>query len=335
MKILITTGLSPDDIGGPFQYAPRLKEAFELLGYSVEIVSYGNIEKTLPPWIRHFYFLIKVLPKMLWSNVALSLDTYSTGVPTVILGLVLRKKIIVRIGGDYLWSTYVNRTGSPVTLGEFYDRLPKLNTKEKLIMRFLGFLITKADMLVFNTEWQRNIWSRFYVLQDKRTRIVRNFIPEKHIARHVGQKNFLWVGRIIPEKNILFLQKLADKISEKYPDFRLDIVTGKPHNEVLEIIKGSYAVVSATFTDICPNFIIEGISFNKPFIMTKETGLREIYPQGGIFVDPKDVQAWERSIETMLEDESYNSFIEELKGISPVHSWQDLAQEFIEIWKNL
>lgn len=327
MRVLITSGLSGKDIGGPFQYGARLRDAFEALGHEAELVSYGRVEKVLPPWIRHLYFLLKILPKVIRSDLVLALDVYSVGVPTALTSLFLGKRCVARVGGDYLWSAYVNRTGAKITLKEFYKSVPKLSLKEWVITLFVKVFLRSVDFLAFNTEWQRQIWTEYYGIPSAKTGVVRNFIPEKSDLSSFKTKNFLWAGRVIPEKNLEFIKKIKG--------INLDIVTGRSHDEVLVKIKECYAVFSPALTDICPNFILEGISFNKPFIMTRETGLGELYPKGGIFLDPKDENAWIRAFESMLEESAYNKYVGELEAIKQENSWSSVAKSFEEIWKRI
>lgn len=324
MRILITTGLSLTDIGGPFQYAPRLKEEFEALGHKVRIVSYGVIERMLPIGFRHAYFFLKILPSATWADKVLTLDTYSVGIPSVLMAKILGRKIIVRVGGDFLWSAYVNRTLAPISLSDFYTRTPRLNSKERLILFFTMIFVKLVNYLAFNTQWQKDIWITFYKIPESKTGVVRNFIPEKQVGNPPKTKDFMWSGRLIPEKNIPMLKK-----------FSVDVVIGKSHEEVLKKLKDSYVAVSLAFTDICPNFIIEAISFNKPFITTRATGLNEIFPNGGIFVDSSDEREIKRAMEDMLDENTYNTHVAKLKESNLTHSWQEMAQEFVNLWKKL
>lgn len=335
MRILITTGLSEKDIGGPFQYATKLEEEFKSLGHEVRVAKYGSVEKKLPLGLRHIYFFLKVFPMCLWSGQVLTLDTFSVGVPTVLATKMCGKKCIVRVGGDFLWSAYVNRTSEPFTLPAFYSQLPKLNVKEKLILFFTRCLIRTADFLSFNTEWQKGIWNSFYGIPENRSGIVRNFISEKNEGELSATKNFLWAGRIIPEKNLDLLKKLGRRLTANHPEVRFDIVTGESFEQVLGRARSCYVAVSLAFSDICPNFILEAVSYGKPFIMTRETGFHEIYPKGGIFIDPLDIREVEAAMETMIDNKHYDNFVAELKGSDPRHSWREMAEEYIDIWKNL
>lgn len=324
MRILITTGLSRADIGGPFQYAYNLETEFIKLGHKVKVVSYSSVEKILPPWVRHLYFLMRILASVMWSDKVLTLDTYSVGIPTVIVSKILRKKVIARVGGDFLWSAYVNRTSESLTLPVFYQSMPRLNMKERLIFFFMKNMLKSTDFLAFNTEWQRNIWRPFYDLKEQNSGVIRNFIPEKKDRQIPLVKNFVWAGRLIPEKNPKMLQK-----------FGVDIITEKSHEEVLEKLKNSYVAVSLAFTDICPNFILEAVSFDKPFVMTRATGLNEIFPNGGIFVDSSDEREIKRAMEDMLDENTYNTYVAKLKENNLTHSWREMAREFVNIWKKL
>ncbi|OGM92029.1 MAG: hypothetical protein A3J09_02855 [Candidatus Zambryskibacteria bacterium RIFCSPLOWO2_02_FULL_51_21] len=314
MKILITTGLSESHTGGPAQYGSNLKSEFEKLGHEVRLKQYGSVESAL----------LKVWPDAFWADKILALDTFSVGLPSVIAAGLFRKKVIIRVGGDFVWSAYVNRTGKPLTLPAFYKNLPKLNFKEKIIFFLTKWVISKTDFLAFNTEWQKNIWAGYYRIPSGKSGVIRNFVPEKNAGAPFSKKNFIWAGRLIPEKNITMLKK-----------FGVEIITGEPRDKILRKLKDSYAAVSLAFTDICPNFILEAASFDKPFIMTRETGFGELFPKGGIFVNPFDEVEVGKAFEAMQDENTYNKHAEELKNMNIGHSWSDLVAEIFQIWKKI
>ncbi len=314
MKILITTGLGKRDIGGPFQYAHNLALEFERAGHKVRVQKYASIERSI----------LGIWPHAIWADKILALDTFSVGFASTLVARILRKKVTIRVGGDFVWSAYVNRTGEPIVLPEFYRKLPELNAKEKIIFGLNRWAIKNAHFLAFNTEWQRRIWSSFYKIPEDKSGVIRNFIPEKQLGEPAQNKNFLWAGRVIPEKNPDMLKK-----------FGIEIVTGEPHEKVLERINNCYAVVSLGFTDICQNFIIEATSFDKPFIVTRETGLSEILPRGGIYINPLDEGEIREAMETLLDASTYNNKVSELKSLNLSHSWANLAREYIEIWNRI
>ncbi len=314
MKIFIATGLSGSHVGGPAQYGSNLKNEFEKLGHKVRIRQFGSVESAL----------LKIWPDALWADKILVLDTFSVGLPSVIAARLFRKKVVIRVGGDFVWSAYVNRTGEPIALPVFYDNIPQLNLKESIIFSLTKWTINKTDFLAFNTEWQRNIWTGYYKIPLNKSGVLRNFVPEKSAGTLFSNKNFVWAGRLIPEKNITMLKK-----------FGVEIITGEPHNKILGKLKNSYAAVSLAFTDICPNFILEAISFGKPFVMTKETGLNELFPRGGIFVNPLNKEEIKKAFEAMLNENTYNKYVEELKSLNLSHDWAQMAEELVAIWQKI
>ena len=152
MKILITTGLCQTDVGGPFQYAFELEKEFNALNHEVKVISYGIAERILPIGLRHIYFFLRALPASFRSDVILILDTFSVGFPTILAATIFGKKNIIRVGGDFVWSAYVNRTGNGIALPEFYRAIPNLNLKERIIFFLTKWMIKEADFLAFNTE---------------------------------------------------------------------------------------------------------------------------------------------------------------------------------------
>lgn len=332
MKILITTGLSRTSIGGPFQYAPQLGKEFKAMGHEVKIVSYGKIEKILPVGLRHIYFFLRIFLLCLWANRILTLDTFSVGVPSILAARICGKKIVVRVGGDFLWESYVERTGDKITLRQFNSAIPKLNIKERFILYFTKVLIKSADKLVFNTEWQRSVWQETYDISYVKSCVIKNYIPDRNFdSANVQSKRFLWAGRKIKLKNLELLQEVSEELKREIPDFELEIISDIPYLELQDIIRDCYAVVLPSFSEVCPNFILEAVSYNKPFIMTKETGLKEIYNRGGIFIDQFDKKALKEAILCILDPKKYGQYKKELESVQASRSWQTVAQEFLSI----
>ena len=60
MKLLITTGLFPPDIGGPATYSKILAEELSIRGVRVAVLSFGLVRK-LPRFIRHLVYFFKVI----------------------------------------------------------------------------------------------------------------------------------------------------------------------------------------------------------------------------------------------------------------------------------
>lgn len=326
-KILITTGLSPTDVGGPAQYAPNLAKAFQSLGFEVKTRSF-SASMSLVTGVRHILFFFKLISSALWADTILTLDTFSVGVPSVVIAKILRRKSIVRVGGDFLWEAYIGRTKEALTLTEFYEHMPNLNLKERIVLSLTKGLLRHVDIVAFNTEWQRSIWQKVYSVPDKKIAVIRNFVPKRAPAIEPERKNILWAGRMIPIKNVDILKEAYDEAKLSSPLLSLDIVTKVSHNELIQQIRRCYAVVQPSLTEISSNFILEAASFGKPFILTNQTGTRELYDKGGIFINPKDKKELREALIKIMEPLEYERLRRELLEIEVSRSWEVLAKEY-------
>jgi len=332
MRILIATGIYPPDIGGPAQYAQNLFEEFGKQGYSVWVSTY-NLEKKLPTGLRHIFFFCKSFIRAAKSNFIIALDTFSVGLPTVILGKLLRKKVLLRVGGDFLWETYTAR-GGRLGLKDFYQSMPVLTLKEKIIYGLFNFIL-KNSYVVFTTNWQKQIVENYYKLEPKKCFVVENFYGEKIESLEPKEANFIVAARPVKFKNLDFLKTIFSELSEERNDAKLEVVSDIDYKEALEKIRGSYAAILLSFSDIGPNFILDAVRANKPFIMTKETGLYDRLKDVGIFVDPNNKEEIKNKILSLLGKKTYQEYVERVSSFSFTHSWSEIAQEFINIYKTI
>ncbi len=328
MKILITTGFSGKDVGGPAQYGPRLMDAFIEQGHEVRMMAYG-FEKKLPIGVRHICFFFKIIPKVIWAEKIIALDTFSVGVPSVMAAKLFGIKIIIRIGGDFLWEAYTHRTSEKITLTQFNTLIPNINLKEKIILSLTKYLTRNADVLSFNSAWQKKIWEKSYNIDPKRTTTIRNYIPAKEVGEESEPKTIVWAGRDTPLKNVAMLKSVVERVKLTHNDVRLELIMNEPRQSVLDKMKKAYVVVLPSVSDVSPNVILEGASYGKPFIVTKETSIGEILPRGGIFIDPLDEHDFERAVLEMLNPESYRKYKEEINKEYKPRSWKEVSTEFL------
>lgn len=334
-KILIATGIYPPLIGGIAPYSFNLADALKRKGANVIVATY-TVEHRLPSGIRHLVFFFKALFLMPRVDYVLALDTISTGLPALCAARIFGKKFILRLGGDFLWESYVNRTEKDVLLSRFYSPLPALSSKERMIFRLTLFLLHSADMIVFSTEWQRDIFSAPYRLETGRLYVIENYYGKREKENSSRGINFLWAGRSIPLKNLTRMKEAFRDAQAHTPWLTLEMITdgdALSQEKLFEKIKTSYAVILPSVSDVSPNLILEGISFGKPFILTSETGLREKLRGCGLFVDPLSVGDIKEKILLLCNEGVYRRCQERIRGFLYTHSWDDIADEFLTLFQ--
>src|SRR3989344_5232815 len=335
-NILICTGIYPPDIGGPAKYAKNLTDEFSRNGNKVKVLAYG-MEKKMPIGARHFWYFLRTIFALPKADLIIGLDIFSTGFPAVLAGKIFGKKTILRVGGDFLWETYIESTGHLIKLKDFYEKQPRLSLKFKIIALLQKFALKNTSALAFNTGWQKDFFEKIYKLNPRKNFIIENFYPEKSVVAEkinkVNEFNFLFAGRKIKFKNLKLLEEVFEDLESAGIKARLDIVDGLTQKELQEKIKNSYAAITVSISDFAPNFLVESLSYNKPFILTKDCGLAEKLDGLGVIVDPIDKNSIKKAILLLLDENNYKRYKEKIAEFNFTHSWKEIAQEFLAIYK--
>lgn len=360
LKIVITTGIYPPQVGGPAQYALELSSALRASGNEVVVKTYTN-ELKMPILIRYAYFGLKSLFAIARADLVITLDTMSVGLPSVCIGRLVGTPVIIRTGGDFLWESYVERTGDMVLLRKFYDSsvyeekfddkffLNKLSLKERAIFRLTRFTLANAIKTVFSTEWQRKIWTQPYNLDLDKTSIIENFYPQ--ISTPVnptrdakGNRNEIRIvaaTRPLRWKNLDMLRKVIGEIEAELRaqnDSRELVLETEilPYKENLYRLRNADMAVLVSLGDISPNMVMDALSVGCPCIVTKENGIHNRIGQYVIEVDPLDGFAIKGAIKDLINgkfgavhNQPVSSSGSDFQH-SFQHSWADIAKEFLD-----
>lgn len=341
MRILIASGIYPPDIGGPAQYARNLYETWKKQGHDVKVAAY-RWERAAPPGLRHLLYFTKILRKGWNADLSVVLDTWSAAVPTMYALKLIGKRYVVRTGGDFLWEEYVERTGKMVLFRDFYNTeidtsLSKLTFKEKLIYRLGGASLRNASSVIFSTKWQKDIFEKAYGLDPRKNSLVENFCAPKTDVIEPEGRSFVAGTRPLKWKNIELLKEaFADarvEIARRgLPDIELDC--GKAvYSSFVEKIRRSYAVILASIGDISPNMIYDAIGTGTPFVVTKEIGIADRIKDAAVFVDPLNKKDIIDKIVWIADPANRKAQAEKVQKISFTHSWDEIANEIVAVWK--
>lgn len=368
MRILIATGIFPPDIGGPAIYAQKLAEQFSSRGIDTAVITYGKnfspnqnypifgISRKWPIGLRQLLYLVKILALASKSEAILALDSLGAGLPAVLAGKILNKKVIVRMGGDFLWEKYIETGRGQVTMTEFYNR--KLN-RHYLALNYLIMLVLRlADYAAFTTNFQRNLFIDNYSIKEKQSVVIGN-IFEKGAGlsnpHKGGTKTILWAGRFLKLKNLDYLLNGFKRLLEQDNSLLLKLVGDGPELPQLKVqseklkvddkvlflgplsrdalteeIKKSYFCVLPSLSDISPNFILECLSLNKAVILTQETGIKDQFPEL-IYIDPKNESSFFEAAVKLLNAKEYSNYQHFISNIHYRKTWADLAGEYLRL----
>lgn len=336
MRILIATPLSPPDAGGPSYYSQHLKEAFEQNGHEVMVHSFRDVRR-FPVGVRHIVYAWRIFKDIDLSDFTIALDTWSVALPAVCIGKLVRKPIIIRSGGDFLWESYIARTHEPVVLREFYDVPRNFTRKERIVFWITKHIIfTLATRIVFSTSWQRDIVVKAYGVNLEKTACIENFYgPKKEEHKEPTEKNFLWIGRDIFLKNTQALERAFQKAKEAYPDITLTLLQNIPQAEAFERLASCWVFVLPSLSEVSPNIVLEALQFSRPCVVTQEMGLKDRLGDTVLYIDPKNPDDIAEKISTLADPAQRQEYARRAREFSYVHTYEDIAQEFLLVYKDL
>ncbi len=335
MKILIATGIYPPQAGGPSYYSKSLCDELKKLGHTVVVRTF-TVERYVPTGIRHCIYFFKTFSAYLWADVTFVMDTFSVAIPVALMQTLFGKKMIIRTGGDFLWEQYVERTGEKTVFSEFYTSPHSLTKKERVIFNLARWAIARADHVVFNSEYQRRVWQIPYGLDIQRTSIIENAFQKKlEEAQEPDKKDFVCIVRHSQWKNTDALKRAFSIAQEKVPSVILDLRFDVSHQDTLAALTQCYCAILVSLGDIAPNFVSEALSYGKPVLLTRETGLADRLGDTVMYVDPLNVEAIADAIVQMCDDTVYKVYRKRAEDFSFSHSYRDIAEEFIALCQNM
>lgn len=355
LAILIATPLLPPQLGGPAQYAKNLAEEFFRLGHKVKVVSFGKYLR-FPSGIRHLVYLFALIRHALHCDLIFALDYTSVGLPAAVVSLIFRRPLVIRVEGDFLWESFVERTRRDITLREFYQNPPQLNSKERLIKWLSGWVMRQAEKLVFSSEWRRKMVIDAYKIPMRKTEIIQNVFPSTKVletsAYRREPKVILWAGRMLYLKNLRRLisafakinvssyklhligegpeRKNLEKLIKEYrAEDRIRLFPPMDHKEVMNRVDLAKLVILPSLSDVGPNIVAEALALLVPVIMTKESGYAEIFKNWVDLIDPLD----EKDIRQKLENFIKHPAEREVMGM--VRPWSGAAGEWLKLFNSL
>ncbi len=326
MKILIASPILPTAIGGPATVARELSRIWRKQGEQVQIITFNSFERRMPHLFRQgmlFLRLLIIIPKV---DAVLILDPASTGPSAAVAAKLCRRRSVARIGGDFLWESWVERTKQAVLLSEFYTEKRSRTFREHLIYWATKKTLHTVDCVAFTTAWQRELWRKPYDLSAS-VEIIENPVSPRKEVPPATQKVFIAIGRPMHIKNREVLLRAWEIVIKKHPEAVLD-TTPKSAVDYQTAIQNCYAVVVPSLSEVSSQSVFEAIEFGKPFIATRDTGSYATHKDAGIFIDTRKPELLAEAILMLLDPEAYKTAKSHVLAYSYTRSWEQVATEF-------
>ena len=310
MRVLVTVGIFPPDIGGPATFVPKIAKYFQdQLNYEIEILTLSDnknlninddfsvkrIDRNLPiiyRWLKTIFTIYKMGKNkdLIFVN--------GLGTETTIANIFLKKKIIRKIVGDPVWE----RAYSKAKISESFDEFQVKNYGFSISLqkKVRSFSIKKSDIVVTPSKHLKN-----FILNlgfKNKIEIINNgvFIPEENTNIFTNdQINITIVSRLVSHKNI---EKIIKAISDlNSPLINLNIIGDGPElnqlqkislesnnkdniifhgklnrDEIDHIFLNSDIYIQASNYEGLPHSLLEAMSYGIPVLCTPVGECKEI-----------------------------------------------------------
>ena len=327
MRFVIATGLYPPDVGGPAFYAEGVKKALDASGHETRLVLFGSLRK-YPSGIRHALYAARLFFAARGADAIFAFDTYSAGVPAAFVGALRHIPVVLRVGGDFVWESYVERTKNLVPLPDFYQKSRDLSLKEKLAKQMVRWMLHHT-IPAFNSPWLLSIWKEPYSLERVPSAVVENVIGER-LSSLAKEPKLLFYGRNLALKNAAAFKNTLEQARQD--GVQLSLEEGMvSHAELLERIRHAYAVALPSISDVAPNVILDAIRCGKPFLLTKHSGYAVRFKDLGVIVDPLSAEDMARGIRELADTGRYANLVERIGAYKEVRTYDDVARELLAL----
>jgi glycosyltransferase involved in cell wall biosynthesis len=300
--MVLATGISPPDLGGPAPAAANRARERARGGHRVAVVTYGAprqapgeyavraVAKEGGPLLRWRRYAAALRDEAADADVVEAFSSVSAGIPTVFARL-RRPKLVLRLGGDFPWERATDR-GYPRSLRAWFAEMPPS-------ARLIAPILRRFDHLVFSTEYQRELYRQAYAGLPASS-VIENALPEPvaaapHALRRPAR--LLSFGRFVAFKNLPVLVRALRDLPDctltfvgegpaegsirqalaAHPDTASRVSFRPPAHgeEKARVFAEHDLLVVPSLTDISPNAALEARSAGLPVLLTRETGLSE------------------------------------------------------------
>ena len=338
MKILIATGIFPPEIGGPATYVPFIAGELVRRGHAVRVVTYGSrsrgqlaypvtrIPRIFLP-VRYALFCIACVRYGFAADCIFAQDAVSSGIPAGIAAFVLRKRLIIKIVGDFSWEYARNAGLVSDTIDDFERRIsyPFLVR----VIRFCQTMVCRyAAKVVVPSLYLRGIVAGWGIAM-KKIVVVYNAVEIAHYPTLEGRQRYtiFSAGRLVPWKGFDGLIRAFAYTHRAFPSARLVIAGDGPCKDDLLAVARATGVADAVLFlgSIAPmemaawycragcfalfssyegfsHVLLEALSYGLPVIASDAGGNAEIIRDGnnGVVVASGDERALAAALTAFL-----------------------------------
>jgi glycosyltransferase involved in cell wall biosynthesis len=369
-KILIATGIFPPQVGGPATYSELLLKELPKKGLEVRVQSLGWLIH-YPKVVRHVCYFFKVLKNAFWADLIYAQDAVFVGLAALVSAKLTRKKILVKIVGDYAWEQGCQNQDVIESLDLFSQKSSGYSLKISFLKKIQKFVASRVDQIIVPSAYLKQIVVHWGIKPTQITVVYNAFVSPQSLSNKEELRQnckitgpmLVTAGRLIQGKGFLMLIKLMPRLIQVFPEMKLIIVGEGPDKGVLEnamrdcgvekwveltgrktqielfaLIKAADLFLLNTVHEGLSHVILEALALGTPVITTPAGGNVEIITDhvNGLFVAYNEENAWYQTIADLLADNEKRKALSQMGLEKVAHfSQEKMLGEIMEILKSI
>jgi len=368
MKVVIASGTYPPELGGMATFVENFARRLHAQGIEVSVVAHGKEDSSVSQpflvrtvrrgrfvFMRYLRYLLVLFAHAKKSDLVYAQDLVSSGLPAACVSLLVRKQLVIRLGGDFLWEKRVEQGKTQAPLRIYYEQ--SKDAIEQFYLMLYRFVLSRARLIIFNTEFQAGLYRRYFKIAADKISVVNNPFVTVSIPRSEVKKRIVYAGRFIQLKNIELLLKayaqlspqarlvligegprhdqLAASASALGIADRIDILPPMNREALLRYLAASQLAVVPSLTELNPNLVLESLSVGTPVLLSSENGLPPTVRQHVQEFDPTSISSLREALREALDPIKDTRRAEDWRHIEYAFTWDDLTQRHLELFKQL
>lgn len=329
MRLLIATGLYPPEIGGPATYTKLFEDRLPRCGIDVSVLPF-SVVRHLPRIVRHIAYTWKLGQLARTADCILVQDTVSTGVPAAIVSRILRKKLVVRVPGDYAWEQGTQRFGVRDSLDDFQNK--SYGLRVALMRAMQRFTVKSAMRIIAPSNYLARIVSG-WLKSELQIGVVYNGVDivqvrlEQVQHKSIDDVNLIVTsGRLVPWKGMSELidivaksswklvilgdgpekENLKGKIKNLKAEEKVQLLGQVSHDDAQTWFARAAVFVLNSRYEGLSHTLLEAMAAGAPVLATNVGGNPEVIEDNvdGLLYEVGNTAALERSLSLLLQDAS-------------------------------
>lgn len=271
MRVLLTVGIFPPDIGGPATHIPKMANLFHKQGDFVTVVALKPVQQAE----NQYKFQLKLIPRkalvlrffhtaaVIFKETLKADKVYSNGLfaESALSIRLLQKPAVAKIVGDPIWERERNRGRTKLSMIEFQSS--KQTIKIRILRHAYRFVFNSYACITCPSQELVEVVKRWGIKSE--VRFIPNGVEIPQQPEQKKEYDLIYVGRLVKWKNLDKVIYISSRLN-----LRTLFVGSGPEDQALKTMADSLNAPCFFVGEQSKQEVYEHLKSSKMFILVSE-----------------------------------------------------------------